>query len=81
MINQQVLEQIIHLPIAERIEIIEKVSRSVREDLTERKDDDFEKRNLAYQRLRGIARVEGKIPPSDEEIREDYTNYLLEKYK
>jgi hypothetical protein len=33
MMNQDVLEQIFHLPIAERIEIIEKVSRSVREDL------------------------------------------------
>jgi hypothetical protein len=82
MMNQDVLEQIFHLPIAERIEIIEKVSRSVREDLKETKINniDFEKRNLAYKRLRGIAAVEGKTPPTDEEFREDYTNYLMEKY-
>jgi hypothetical protein len=29
--------------------------------------------------LRGIAKPTGKMP-TDEEIREDYTNYLIEKY-
>jgi hypothetical protein len=29
--------------------------------------------------LRGIARPTGKMP-TDEEIRDDYTNYLMEKY-
>jgi hypothetical protein len=29
--------------------------------------------------LRGIARPAGKMP-TDEEIRDDYTNYLIEKY-
>jgi hypothetical protein len=29
--------------------------------------------------LRGIARPDGKMP-TDEEIRDDYTNYLIEKY-
>ncbi len=31
----EIIEQIIHLPIAERIEIIEQISRSVKEDLRE----------------------------------------------
>ncbi len=30
--------------------------------------------------MRGIARPTGKMP-TDDEIREDYTNYLIEKYK
>ena len=37
MMPSDLIEQIIHLPIAERVEIIEKISRSVREDLRETK--------------------------------------------
>jgi hypothetical protein len=82
MTHQQVLEQIYHLPIAERIEIIEKVSRSVREDLSEKqKQISIEERKKAIDRLRGIASVKGKTPPTDAEIKEDYINYLSEKYK
>ena len=83
MMHSELIEQIIHLPIAERIEIIEKISRSVREDLreTESKNSNSDERSAAYFRLRGIASVEGKTPPSDEETREDFMNYLSEKHK
>ena len=78
----ELIEQIIHLPIAERVEIIERITRSVREDLRANgKETNLEERKKAVDRLRGIASVEGKTPPTDEEIREDYTNYLAEKYK
>ncbi len=78
----ELIEQIIHLPITERVEIIERISRSVREDLREKGEkSDLEERMQAVNRLRGIAAVEGKTPPTDEEIKEDYTNYLAEKYK
>ncbi|CAN5327695.1 hypothetical protein BH10ACI1_BH10ACI1_21030 [soil metagenome] len=78
----ELIEQIIHLPIAERVEIIERISRSVREDLREKTDNNsLEERNAAYLRLRGIASVEGKTPPNDEEAKEDFMNYLAEKHK
>ena len=79
----ELIEQIIHLPIAERVEIIERISRSVREDLQANKKDKttITERKQAVNRLRGIASVKGKTPPTDEEIKEDYTNYLMEKYK
>lgn len=78
----ELIEQIIHLPIAERVEIIEMISRSVREELRENsKKINLAERKRAVDRLRGIAAVEGKTPPTDEEIKEDYTNYLAEKYK
>jgi hypothetical protein len=81
----ELIEQIIHLPIAERVEIIEKISRSVREDLRrggdKQNEPSIEERIKAVDTLRGIAAVEGKTPPTDEEIEEDYTDYLLEKYK
>ena len=79
----ELIEQIIHLPIAERIEIIEKISRSVSRDLRESKTEQStpDERTAAYLRLRGIAAVEGKIPPTDEEVKEDFMNYLSEKHK
>ena len=79
----ELIEQIIHLPIAERIEIIEKISRSVREDLRgkDSKNSNIDERNVAYLRLRGIASVAGKTPPNDEESREDFMNYLSEKHQ
>ncbi len=39
------------------------------------------KRKKAVDKLRGIAAVPGKRPPTDEEWREERTNYLFEKYK
>ena len=78
----ELIERIIHLPIAERVEIIERISRSVREDLREKTDNpSIEQRNTAYLRLRGIASVEGKTPPTDTEVKEDFMNYLAEKHK
>ncbi len=79
----EIIEQIIHLPIAERVEIIEKISRSVREDLRAKEIEKHssDERQTAYLRLRGIAAVTGKTPPTDEETKEDYTNYLAEKHR
>lgn len=86
----EIIEQIIHLPIYERVEIIEKLSRSVREEMgekaakssfEEKKELSIEEKKVIVESLYGIAAVEGKTPPTDEEIREDYTNYLSEKYK
>lgn len=79
----EIIEQILHLPIAERVEIIETLSRSVKEELRESECDEneLERRKLAYQRLRGIAAVKGKTPPTDEEVKESFMNHLSEKYK
>lgn len=81
----EIIEQIIHLSISEKVEIIEKISRSVKENLNEIGAEErvlsIEERTAIVDSLRGIAAVEGKTPPTDEEIKEDYTNYLLEKYK
>jgi len=38
-----------------------------------------ERKIAAVRRLRGIAKSEGE-PPSDEELKEDYADYLTEKY-
>ncbi|MDQ3320949.1 MAG: hypothetical protein M3525_00625 [Acidobacteriota bacterium] len=47
----ELIEQIIHLPIAERVEIIERVSRSVREDLRENPKNHNEKELSVEERI------------------------------
>jgi hypothetical protein len=82
-----IVKEIIHLPISDRMEIIEQLSRSVRRDLRDSenqevsKEAQIEKRRQAIQRLRGIAKVEGQRAPTKEEWREERADYLLEKYK
>jgi hypothetical protein len=74
MTQKQLLEEIEHLPLEEKMELLEAISRSVREEMQPRGH-----RESVVRRLRGIAKPDGP-PPSDEEIKEDYTRYLEEKY-
>ena len=94
MTRQQFIEEIKQLSIAERIALIETISRSLREELETGQDaasistsnnaevtgeSERERKIAAIRRLRGIAKFDGE-PPSDEELKEDYINYLTEKY-
>jgi hypothetical protein len=74
MTREQLIKEINQLSLEQRLELLEAISRSVREELGLR-----EQRVLAVERLRGIAKPDG-LPPTDEEIKEEYTNYLTEKY-
>lgn len=81
--QSQIIEQIRHLPISERIAIIEEISRSVREDLQQNgqaNKPSEEERKAAIKRLRGAAKKDNP-PMTKEEARDDYHNYLAEKYK
>lgn len=82
----EIVKQINQLPIPERVEIIEEVSRGVRRDMKSSGDEVMaeEKKKLrseAIRRLKGIASVPGKQPSTDEEWLEDRINYLSEKHK
>ncbi len=74
MSREQLIKEIRQLPLEQRMEILEAISRSVREDIQPR-----EHRGSAVSRLRGIAKPDG-LAPSDEELKEDYARYLTEKY-
>lgn len=78
----EIMELIIHLPITERIETIEKISRSAREDLLESNTEQglSDDKKTAYFRLRGALKM--KNPPmTKEEVREICYEHLSEKYK
>lgn len=87
MTNQQIFDQAIALPFKEREELIRKLEISLKnyDRLPEVQADEIElsidERSRIVDELRGIASVPGKTPPTDEEWREERTNYLLEKYK
>lgn len=84
--HTEIVTQINQLPPAERIEIIEEVSRGLKREM--RKDArlslteaERKLRRDATERLQGIASVPGKRPPNDEEVKESYVDYITEKYK
>ncbi|HZG53319.1 MAG TPA: hypothetical protein VEZ40_14405 [Pyrinomonadaceae bacterium] len=94
MTRQQFIEEIKQLSVAERIALIEAITRTLREDLAALEDAAFaaptESRHTEAQeakqdkfslsqRLRGILKFDGQ-PPTDEEVKEIYTDYLAEKY-
>jgi hypothetical protein len=94
MMQQRFIEEIKQLSVQERIALIEEISRSLREDLEASIENvqtsagenpeanvqsDRELKMAAVRRLRGVLKTSGDAP-SDEELKDDYTNYLVEKY-
>lgn len=88
MTQQEIFREVISLPFKEQAELVEKIGRNLKQSIAEHGDKKVKEKELSIEerkaivdRLRGIAAVEGKIPPTDEEVKEDYINYLSEKYK
>jgi len=94
MTQQQFEEEIRRLSVEERIALIEAITHSLLEDLELRKDDasvnSAESSETATQgqgengvslsqRLYGILKFDGD-PPTDEELKNHYADYLTEKY-
>lgn len=85
MTQQQWVQEFKSYPKAQKSAVVRELLRILADDLEEVTPNgselSIEERKAAVDSLRGIAAVEGKIPPTDEEIKEDYINYLSEKYK
>ncbi|HZQ09558.1 MAG TPA: hypothetical protein VFD70_23475 [Anaerolineae bacterium] len=70
MLDTLILE-IRQLPLLTRLALVEIIAESVRQELA----------NLPSSVLTmGMLRPEGRLP-TDQELEEDYINYLIEKYK
>ena len=74
MTYEQLIKEIMQLPVEERLELLEVTAHSLREDMQMR-----EHRKSAVSRLRGIIKFDGETP-TDEELKEHYAHYLTEKY-
>lgn len=85
MTQQQLVQEFKSYPKAKKSVVVSELLRILADDLEETSQNgdelSIEERVEIVKSLSGIASVEGKTPPTDEEIREDYTNYLAEKYK
>ena len=86
MTQQQFVQEFKSYPKVQKSVVISQLLRILADDLEETSQPNgnelsIEERKAIVDSLRGIAAVEGKTPPTDEEIKEDYANYLVEKYK
>ena len=85
MTQQQFVQEFKSYPKAKKSVVVSELLRILADDLEETSRNDaelsIEERVEIVRSLSGIAAIEGKTPPTDEEIKEDYTNYLVEKYK
>lgn len=79
MVDQEIVERVTRLPASQRLELIELLTRSLRLELPEpakvRTDDAV----AIVDRLFGILRTNDPAP-TDEQIKADYTDYLIQKY-
>ena len=84
MTQQQIVQEFKSYPKAQKSVVIRTLLRIFEEDLneaTKRDELSVEERMAIVESLSGIAHVEGKTPPTDAQVKEDYANYLAEKYK
>ncbi|HEV2859782.1 MAG TPA: hypothetical protein VGX48_02095 [Pyrinomonadaceae bacterium] len=95
MTRQQLIEEIKQLSVAERVALIEAISRTLREDLVtpDASNQAATVRATVFgsghtaeaeqpplsQRLSGVLKFDGD-PPTDEEVKDAYADYLVEKY-
>lgn len=74
MSYQELVKVVQTLSVAERLSLLEVLSLSLQADLQIEGG-----RTSTLAEVGGILKTEGPAP-TDEEIEEDYTNYLIEKY-
>ena len=87
MTREELVKEIKQLPLAEREAVVEEVSRSIQEEVeangslakSEEQRNRIEQKLAAVNRLRGLFKTDAP-PPTDEELKEDYVNYLTKKY-
>jgi len=81
MAYQELLVQIPRLSTRERLLLLEVLSRSLREELMPpAATQSSAAREATVDRLFGALKTEGQ-PPTDAELREAYTDYLIKKYE
>ncbi len=85
--QMEIIEQIIHLPIAEQQEIVEKIRRHIEQEIKSAVTDEFQRELSVDERiavainLSGCLKPEtGYVPMTREEERELIEEYLAEKY-
>ncbi len=88
MTHEELIREIYQLPLDKRKVVLEAITRSVQVEQQSIEDSQpienveqmsIEERLAAVKRLFGIFKRDGEAP-TDEELKEEYANYLAEKY-
>jgi len=90
MTREDIVKEARQLPLAERKAAVEELTSSIREEIEangsttqderhSKQESSFEEKLAAFHRLQGMLKIDAP-PPTDEELKEDYINYLAEKY-
>lgn len=77
MLYREIMDQARRLPVQERLRLVEELLRDIRQ--SERPASRSRRRVRPMSQLRGALKPAGE-PPSDAELREMYTDHLLDKY-
>ena len=82
MTQQQIVNEFRTFSKVQKTAIVRQLLEILEEDLKEKTEETtVDEKLAAIEKLHGIAAVEGKIPPTDNEIKESYIDYITEKYK
>jgi len=76
MTYREMAVEIERLPLDEQLALLEVLSRSLRKTLTQ---SNTRKSGKSLKLVRGMLKPDGPMP-TDEELKEDYTDYLIRKY-
>ncbi len=76
---QELLEEINRLPLKERVEIAAAIFESIRSEESKTEAEVHGTPEKLSERLRGVLTFEGGSP-TDDEVKDMITDYLVEKY-
>lgn len=90
MTREELVKEARQLPLTERKAAVEEITSSIREEIEAngsattdgsqaKGETSLEEKLAAFHRLHGMLKTDAP-PPTDEELKEDYINYLAEKY-
>ena len=74
MTVQEMISEIKRLSLEERLELLKLLTHSLRDERQKRPREES-----SVNRVRGMLKPDGPIP-SDSELNDEYTDYLVEKY-
>jgi hypothetical protein len=78
MTYRELVTEARRLPVYEQLQLVEEILRGMRETALPASPPK-RRRIIPFVRLRGALRPEGPLP-ADAELKDAYTNHLLEKY-
>jgi hypothetical protein len=77
MLYREIMDEARRLPLHERLQLVEELLRDIRQ--SERPASRSRRKVRPMSELRGALKLAGELP-TDTELREMYTDHLLDKY-